>query len=270
MIWLQYIIPQHFLSKLIFGLTRIKSKWLKNILINCFIRYYKVDMSIALKEYTNDYQHFNDFFTRSLKNNVRTIAKCALTSPVDGSIYQLGEINNLQLLTAKGHNYNLTKLLANSNMATNFKHGFFTTIYLSPKSYHRIHMPYDGILKQMDYIPGSLFAVNAKTETSINGLFTKNERVICYFKTEFGLCALILIGAIFVGSIQTVWHGVVNPTYKKLAQNYIYAKQNINLKKGAELGRFNMGSTVIILVPKKIQTSLKCGSQVLMGQSLLL
>jgi Phosphatidylserine decarboxylase len=151
-----------------------------------------------------------------------------------------------------------------------FTDGFFTTIYLSPKDYHRIHMPYDGKLVSMDYIPGDLFSVNQQTAQKVDNLFARNERVVCYFETEFGLCAFVLVGAIFVGSMQTVWHGQINPPYKKQVQHFDYQDQNIQLKKGEEMGRFNMGSTIIMLSPNQDSPfNLNELEAVKMGQALI-
>ncbi|HCK62694.1 MAG TPA: phosphatidylserine decarboxylase, partial [Gammaproteobacteria bacterium] len=195
--------------------------------------------------------HFNDFFTRSLKLNARPIADSAIICPVDGAVSQVGAINNTQILQAKGRDYSVEQLLGNDPRSAEFSDGFFTTIYLSPKDYHRIHMPYDGKLISMDYIPGDLFSVNQQTAQKVDNLFARNERVVCYFETEFGLCAFVLVGAIFVGSMQTVWHGQINPPYKKQVQHFDYQDQNITLKKGEEMGRFNMGSTIIMLSPNQ-------------------
>ena len=251
MVWLQYLLPQHLLSKLMFRFARIENTWLKNTFTHWFVKSYKVDLSEANREQVEDYTHFNDFFTRSLKPNARPVADSAIICPVDGAVSQVGVINNTQILQAKGRDYSVEQLLGNDPRSAEFSDGFFTTIYLSPKDYHRIHMPYDGKLISMDYIPGDLFSVNQQTAQKVDNLFARNERVVCYFETEFGLCAFVLVGAIFVGSMQTVWHGQINPPYKKQVQHFDYQDQNITLKKGEEMGRFNMGSTIIMLSPNQ-------------------
>ena len=270
MVWLQYLLPQHWLSKLMFRFARIENTWLKHTSARWFVKAYQVDLSEANREQVEDYTHFNDFFTRSLKPNARPIAKSDIICPVDGAISQVGNINNAQILQAKGRDYSVDQLLGNDPRSAEFSAGFFTTIYLSPKDYHRIHMPYDARLVSMDYIPGDLFSVNQQTAQNVDNLFARNERVVCYFETEFGLCAFVLVGAIFVGSMQTVWHGQINPPYKKQVQHFNYQDQNITLKKGEELGRFNMGSTVILLMPNQDkQFNLKESEVVRMGQALV-
>jgi len=270
MIWMQYLIPQHLLSRLMFCFARIENNYIKNTFTRWFINSYGVDLSEAVIENVEDYHHFNDFFTRELKPKARLIGDGSIVCPVDGEVSQVGEINNSLLLQAKGYLYSIDKLLAEDSRAEQFKEGFFSTIYLSPKDYHRIHMPYDGTLQSMSYIPGNLFSVNQKTTQSVDGLFCRNERVVCYFETEFGLCAFILIGAIFVGSMQTVWHGQINPPYKKQVQIFDYKGDDIELKKGDELGRFNMGSTIIMLMPnKKYKFNLQESEVVKMGQTIV-
>jgi len=270
MVWLQYLLPQHLLSKLMFRFSRIENTWLKNAFTHWFVKSYKVDLSQANRELVEDYKHFNDFFTRSLKPGARPIADSKIICPVDGAISQVGKINNTQILQAKGRDYSVGQLLGNDPRSVEFTDGFFTTIYLSPKDYHRIHMPYDGQLVSMDYIPGDLFSVNQQTAQNVDNLFARNERVVCYFETEFGLCAFVLVGAIFVGSMQTVWHGQINPPYKKQVQHFDYQDQSIALKKGEELGRFNMGSTVILLMPNQDKKfNLKESEVVRMGQALV-
>ena len=270
MVWLQYFLPQHWASKLMFRFARIENTWLKNAFTHWFVKAYQVNLSEANREHVEDYKHFNDFFTRSLKSNARPIADSAIICPVDGAVSQVGKINNTQILQAKSRDYSVDQLLANNPRSSEFTDGFFTTIYLSPKDYHRIHMPYDAKLVSMDYIPGDLFSVNQQTAQKVDNLFARNERVVCYFETEFGFCAFVLVGAIFVGSMQTVWHGKINPPYKKQVQHFDYQHQNITLKKGDELGRFNMGSTVIMLMPNQDNPfNLKKLGVVRMGQALI-
>lgn len=204
----------------------------------------------------NAYPNFNAFFTRALKADIRPIGK-GLVSPVDGTLLQCGTIKQGKLIQAKGKKYRLNALIGNENIFKNF-----ATIYLSPKDYHRIHAPIDGRLLKMDYIGGDLFSVNAKTADSVDNLFAKNERVICHFDTY----TLVLVGAIFVGSMQTAWHGLITPPYgKKFSIDY--QKQNIHLQKGDELGRFNMGSTVILL-SNTHSFDLQIGQKFKFGQSL--
>lgn len=270
MIWLQYIIPQHWLSKLMFRFARIENTWIKNRFITWFVKSYQVDLSEAVRENVQNYQSFNDFFTRALKPSARKISSNNLVCPVDGTVSQLGNINNSTIVQAKNRDYTVSALLGNNHQAHQFDAGYFSTIYLSPKDYHRIHMPYDGRLISMDYIPGDLFSVNKTTTEGVNDLFARNERVVCYFETEFGLCAFVLVGAIFVGSMQTVWQGQITPPYKKKIQHFDYSNQHIQLKKGEEMGRFNMGSTVIMLMPSQVHKfNLKQAEVVRMGQSLL-
>ena len=270
MVWLQYLLPQHWLSKLMFRFARIENTWLKNTFTHWFVKAYQVDLSEANREQVEDYKHFNDFFTRSLKPGARPIADSKIICPVDGAASQVGSIDNTKILQAKGRSYSAQALLGSEEKAPIFQDGFFATIYLSPKDYHRIHMPYDGKLVSMDYIPGDLFSVNQQTAQNVDNLFARNERVVCYFETEFGLCAFVLVGAIFVGSMLSVWHGQINPPYKKQVQHFDYQDQNITLKKGDEMGRFNMGSTVILLMSNQgKQFKLKASEVVRMGQALV-
>ncbi len=270
MVWLQYLLPQHLASKLMFRFARIENTWLKNTFTHWFVESYQVDLSQAKREQVEDYKHFNDFFTRSLKIGARPIADSAIVCPVDGAVSQVGKINNAQILQAKGRDYSVNQLLGNDSRSVDFTDGFFATIYLSPKDYHRIHMPYDGKLISMDYIPGDLFSVNQQTAQNVDNLFARNERVVCYFQTEFGLTAFVLVGAIFVGSMQTVWHGQINPPYKKQVQHFDYLDQDIKLKKGEEMGRFNMGSTIIMLSPNQDNPfNLSELERVRMGQALI-
>jgi len=196
------------------------------------------------------YSSFNNFFTRELKEDAREVCsdKKLIASPVDGAISQLGEINNDLIFQAKGHAYSLTQLLGNrEDLGETFKDGKFNTIYLSPKDYHRIHMPVDGTLTEMIHVPGELFSVSPTTVENVPALFARNERVICLFDTDAGPMAMILVGAIFVGSIETVWHGEVTPPSAKEIRNWLYEDEEKSFAKGEEMGRFNMGSTVILL-----------------------
>ena len=269
MVYLQYLLPQHWLSKLMYRFARIKNPWLKNTFTRWFVKTYQVDLSEAKRERVEEYQHFNDFFTRSLKPGARVIANSKIICPVDGRVSQLGSIKQQQIFQAKGRDYSVPALLGGDARSSVFDSGRFATIYLSPKDYHRIHMPFDAHLISMDYIPGDLFSVNQKTVESVDNLFARNERVVCYFETEFGLCALILVGAIFVGSMQTTWHGQINPPYQKQVKHFDYQNQTITLKKGEEMGRFNMGSTIILLMPGELDLNLNTDQIVRMGQALV-
>jgi phosphatidylserine decarboxylase len=269
MVFLQYIIPQHFLSSLMFRFTRIKVLWIKNTFTRWFVKKYQVNLAEAEVENIEDFIHFNDFFTRALKPSLRPISDSKLISPVDGVVSQSGKIEDSQIFQAKGHQYSTNDLLADKS-STVFNNGKFATIYLSPRDYHRIHMPCDGTLLEMKYIPGSLFSVNQKTVSSVERVFARNERLVCLFKTEFGQMAFILVGAIFVGSMQTIWEGQITPPYGKKITNYNYKDKVIKLSKGDELGRFNMGSTVIMLLPKdSIDINLIEGQELKMGQEII-
>ena len=200
------------------------------------------------------YTSFNNFFTRELKESAREICadEKAIASPVDGAVSQLGKINTDLIFQAKGHAYSLTQLLGDrEDLGKTFKNGQFNTIYLSPKDYHRIHMPIDGTLKEMIHVPGELFSVSPITVENVPALFARNERVICLFDTPAGPMAMVLVGAIFVGSIETVWHGEVTPPTRKDIRNWKYDDKEMSYVKGQEMGRFNMGSTVILLHANK-------------------
>jgi len=269
MVFLQYLIPQHLLSKCMHRFARIEIVWLKNNFLRWFVKKYGVNLAEAERERIEDYCHINDFFTRSLKSSVRALADAEIVSPVDGAVSQAGVIQSSQILQAKGRHYSAQQLLADES-STQFEDGQFATIYLSPKDYHRIHMPFDGRLKSMTYIPGDLFSVNQKTAENVNGLFARNERLVCYFETAFGEVAFILVGAIMVGSMEVVWERKITPPYTKSVKEYDYSSEDIHLIKGEEMGRFNMGSTVIIIMPEGAPKMDLLESQSLqMGQSIL-
>lgn len=255
---LQHILPQHFLSRMMWRLTRCEYKWLLLLILPLFIRQFKVNMEEAKNPDWKSYASFNHFFTRELKEDAREISadKNTIVSPVDGAISQLGKINTDLIFQAKGHAYSLTQLLGGrEDLSKIFKNGLFNTIYLSPKDYHRIHMPIDGTLEEMIHVPGQLFSVNPTTVENVPALFARNERVICLFNTAVGPMIMILVGAIFVASIETVWHGEVTPPTRKDIRNWKYGEgsenERISLIKGQEMGRFNMGSTVILLYANK-------------------
>lgn len=242
----QYIIPQHLLSRVVLKFTRLKLGGFTHWLIKRFIKLYKVNMDIVESANIHDYSSFNQFFTRKLKTDARPLAATDVISPVDAQISQIGQINNGSLIQAKGREFQLDDLLAGqTDMVNLFKQSLFTTLYLAPKDYHRIHMPITGRLTDMVYVPGRLFSVNQRTSRAVPNLFARNERVICLFETELGPMAMILVGALFVGSIETVWAGTVAPSSLSKITRWNYSKPA--LEKGAEMGRFNMGSTVIIL-----------------------
>jgi len=249
----QYLLPQHHLSKLMFKLTRSKIVWFKNAFIRFIVKNYQVNLSEAQSAELADYSSFNAFFTRQLKEGARPIEGDIgdFCSPVDGKVSQIGPIDsNSNILQAKGHSYSVASLLTDTDLAKQFDGGQFTTIYLSPRDYHRIHMPITGKLTQMTYVPGKLFSVSPRTVRAVPDLFARNERVVNVFETEYGPIALVLVGAIFVGSMETVWHGQVTPPYGDRVMKWDYAEQSICIEKGQEMGRFNMGSTIILLLPK--------------------
>ena len=267
MILLQFLIPQHLLSKLMFRFARIQTPWIKNTFTSWFVSTYKVNLKEAKLEDINEYKHFNDFFTRALKADSRPISDSKVVSPVDGVVSQFGSIEESLIVQAKGKKFSVEALLADQSKKDLYTS--FATIYLSPKDYHRIHMPLDGSLKSMKYIPGKLFSVNQNTVNNIDQVFARNERLICYFDTEFGEIALVMVGAIFVGSMETSWEGQITPPYNKSVKTFEYSSSQINLSKGEELGRFNMGSTVILLLPHNSPNmNIESNKTLKMGQSL--
>jgi phosphatidylserine decarboxylase len=269
----QYLIPHHFLSRLILKLTRLQMGGLTHWMIKRFINLYHVDMNLAHSTEVHDYASFNQFFTRALKPTARPLAEMDVISPVDAQISQIGKIDNGILLQAKGRFFQLDDLLGGHiEIANLFRQGLFCTLYLSPKDYHRIHIPTTGQLTDMVYVPGRLFSVNQRTTRVVPNLFARNERVICLFETKMGPMALILVGALFVGSIETVWAGTVTPNRLSQIQHWHYPPETAPvLAKGAEMGRFNMGSTVIVLLDANRVgwlEHLAAQQRVLMGQNL--
>jgi len=247
--WPLFILPQHFLSSLMHRFMRIKQPGIKNLQISQFVKLFKVNMDEAAQQDINSFVDFNHFFTRELKAQVRVdnTSNNELCCPVDGAVSELGNIEDEQLFQAKGHYFHLNELLAgDQTLADTFRNGKFATIYLSPKDYHRIHMPIDGTLKEMIHVPGQLFGVNKASVKAIPRLFARNERVINLFETPAGTMALIEVGAIFVSSIETTWHGVVTPPRSKQVQRWQYQNEVV-INKAQEMGRFNMGSTVVLL-----------------------
>ena len=267
MTFLQFLLPQHLLSRLMFRFARIQSPWIKNSFTSWFVSKYKVNLNEALLEDIDEYKHFNDFFTRALKDGSRPISDSQLVSPVDGIVSQYGSIKDSLIVQAKGKKYSVESLLAENSK--NDLYTSFVTIYLSPKDYHRIHMPLDGSLKSMKYIPGNLFSVNQRTVDDIDQVFARNERLVCYFDSEYGEIALVMVGAIFVGSMETSWEGQITPPYNKSVKTFEYDSRQIKLSKGEELGRFNMGSTVILLLPHNVsKMNFEFNKTLKMGQSL--
>ncbi|ADJ29715.1 archaetidylserine decarboxylase [Nitrosococcus watsonii] len=271
----QHLLPQHTLSQLMYRLTRHRIAGLTGLQIRLFARIFGVNLKEAESSSPKDYPHFNAFFTRALSKGARPMADSAdaVVSPADGCISQLGSLTDDRLLQAKGWSYNLVELLGGSeSRAAPFRGGQFATLYLSPKDYHRIHMPLSGHLREMTYLPGRLFSVSPKTVNGIHNLFARNERVVNIFDTEAGPLAMVLVGAIFVGSIETVWAGQITPPYRHQPYHQLYeGDKGISLTKGQEMGRFNMGSTVILIFPPDTihwQSELQAEMPVLMGQPL--
>ena len=270
-VWLQHMLPQHALSRLILRATRVRTPWIKNTLVRGFLKLYAIDMAEAAQSDPYSFGSFNEFFTRALKPGVRSIAADpnAIACPVDGTISQAGTIEGERLLQAKGRTYTLTELLAAQPWARDFEGGSFATIYLAPFNYHRVHMPVHGQLKDTVYVPGRLFSVNAATAAQVPKLFARNERVLTLFDTAFGRIALIMVGALNVGSMATVWAGDITPAARRTITRL--PLHDVSLEKGAEMGRFNMGSTVILLFQRnraRWDADLTAGAIVKLGQSL--
>ena len=269
-----YCVPQHGLTGIVYKITRIEHKAWKNFLIKTFVKHFKVDMNQAIWRSEEDYRSFNAFFIRNLKPDARNWKKDknSILSPVDGAVSQIGSIYKNKLIQAKGIDYSLNRLLANDeNAVERFQDGSFTTLYLSPRDYHRIHMPVSGQLIKTIFIPGDLFPVNTSTVRTVNQLFARNERFISLFKTELGLVAQIMVGATFVGSMETVFAGQITPTkHREISiKEYSDEEKTISLKQAEEFGHFNMGSTVILLFEKdKIRWSeeLKENDPIQVGQ----
>lgn len=270
---LQYLLPLSLLSRLVYHITRWRWPPWKNLLIRWFVRHYKVDLSIAERQSASEYIHFNDFFTRALHSQARPVAAAAqaIVSPVDGTISALGNVSKGQLLQVKGSYYTASDLLTDAAIAASFEQGAFMTLYLSPRDYHRIHMPCAGKLQRMIHVPGRRFAVNQASVGGVPRLFARNERLINLFETALGPVSLIMVGALCVGSMHTVWAGTLPPTRRGNERDYNYKHLDIRLRHGEEMGRFNMGSTVILLFPRgnaRWQTGLRAGQTVRMGQQI--
>jgi phosphatidylserine decarboxylase len=271
----QYIIPQHLLSRLVGKIADCEWPWLKNSFIKWFINRYQVDMQEALDPEPCNYKSFNAFFTRELAEGARTIIASddGIACPADGAISQLGNIEAGKIFQAKGQDYSLVELVGGDKaIAKPFQNGKFATVYLSPKDYHRVHMPLKGKLKTMVYVPGDLFSVNATTAENVPRLFSRNERSVCVFETDIGPMAIVLVGAMIVAGIETVWGGQVAPMKRQVStQHYITKPKAVTLQKGDEMGRFKHGSTAIILFGADVmswQEELQAGSPTKMGELL--
>ena len=246
----QYVLPKQALTAFAGRVANAQRGAKTTRLIAWFVRRYGVDMSEAADSDIAHYASFNDFFTRALKPGVRPLADADFVCPVDGAISQFGAIEVGQIFQAKGHQYSTAALVGgDAALAAPFENGHFATLYLSPKDYHRIHMPCDGRLVRMIHVPGALFSVNPATVRGVPGLFARNERVVCDFEGAHGPFALVLVGATIVGSMATVWHGVVNPPRVAQTREWRYDDQSVRLKQGDEMGRFLLGSTVVVLMP---------------------
>ncbi|MEJ6121922.1 archaetidylserine decarboxylase [Vibrio sp. 2-Bac 85] len=249
----QYLLPKHLVTLLAGKLANAKMGKFTTFLITKFIKQFKIDMSEAKYSEAADFETFNDFFTRELKAGLRPIIEGDnnLATPVDGCVSQQGDIKAGRIFQAKGHDFSLRELLGGrDDVAAPFDEGIFSTVYLAPKDYHRIHMPITGKLEQMIFIPGDLFSVNPLTAQNVPNLFARNERAVAIFSTAIGPMAMVLVGATIVGSIETVWEGTLTPQKNKEIQYWDYQDQEIILQKGAEMGRFKLGSTIVALFPK--------------------
>jgi phosphatidylserine decarboxylase len=269
----QYLIPQHTLSMLMYRVTRCEVVWFKNAIIRFITRQYQVNMAEAAETDLATYSSFNAFFTRLLKEGVRPLADSEVISPVDGVVSQAGPIISGQIVQAKGQDYSVLTLLGGDDALTaEFTGGQFATIYLSPKDYHRIHMPVTGKLRKMRYVPGKLFSVSPRTARAVPDLFARNERVVVTFDTPIGPMVMVLVGAIFVGSMATVWSGQITPSYGKVIQQWTYdGEQAITIEQGQEMGRFNMGSTVVLLFGEqavKFNDAIEADAPIQLGQAM--
>ncbi len=269
----QYLVPQHLLSRLVGRVANSTKPWIKNTFITSFAKRYAVDMREAVQEDPTAYPTFNAFFTRALKDGVRPInvTADAIVSPTDGVVSAAGNITEDCVIQAKGKSFSLTALLGGSeDTARPFQDGAFATVYLSPKDYHRVHMPCAGTLRKMIYVPGKLFSVNQATSEKIDNLFARNERVVCLFDTAAGPLAMVLVGAMIVAGIETVWAGRVAPSGQVLLEvEYDNENPPLRYEKGAEMGRFKLGSTVILVYGKNAASwlsSLDEGCAVRMGE----
>jgi phosphatidylserine decarboxylase len=251
----QYLMPKRLITQLAGKFANLRGGALTHATIRRFVAKYGVNMAEAADPRIESYPTFNEFFTRPLRAGLRPIADADFVCPVDAAISQFGPIEHDQIFQAKGHSYSTRALVGgDQQLAHQFDHGHFATLYLAPKDYHRIHMPCEGRLTRMIYIPGDLFSVNPITARHVPSLFARNERVVCVFDTAHGPFVNVLVGATIVGSVATVWHGVVNPPRTAGIREWRYEDKNIVLAKGTEMGRFLLGSTVVMLFPKNVVT----------------
>lgn len=270
-VWLQYVLPHHALSRLVGYLAACETPWIKDPLIKWFGRRFDISLDEAAIQDPTAFPHFNAFFTRALKDGARPIDTTpkGIVSPADGVISQCGQIRGSDVLQAKGAYFSVYELLGgNEDLASEFTNGHFATIYLSPKDYHRVHMPITGTLRKIVYVPGRLFSVNNATAEQVPKLFARNERAVCIFDTDSGPVAVILVGAMIVAAIETVFTGQITPLAKKV-QTIDFSQQPLSREKGEELGRFLLGSTVILLFPEgkcQWQQELTAGSALKVGE----
>jgi phosphatidylserine decarboxylase len=251
----QYLMPKRLITQFAGKVANLRGGALTHAIIRRFVAKYGVNMAEAADPRIESYPTFNEFFTRPLREGLRPIADADFVCPVDAAISQFGPIEHDQIFQAKGHSYSTRALVGgDQQLAHQFDHGHFATLYLAPKDYHRIHMPCEGRLKRMIYIPGDLFSVNPLTARHVPHLFARNERVVCVFDTAHGPFVNVLVGATIVGSVATVWHGIVNPPRTRDIREWHYDDKDIVLAKGAEMGRFLLGSTVVMLFPKNVVT----------------
>jgi len=273
LVGMQSLLPHHLLSRLVYAFMRIRLAPVKNTQIAIIGSMFGVEWAEAKIQNISEFENFNAFFTRELADGVRPIDPDPLSfvSPSDGRISQSGRITRDRILQAKGKTYSIRSLLANDPASGEFENGYFHTIYLSPRDYHRVHMPLDGTLQRMIHVPGRLFSVSPYTVRQVPNLFARNERVISLFETTHGLMGVVLVGAMLVSSMETVWAGLVTPPRGRKVSRLDWSRRNITLKKGQEMGRFNMGSTVILLLPPGAVSSIEhyqSGDDVVVGQKL--
>ena len=269
---LQYLLPKRAMTAFGARVASARAGAVTTGIIRWFVGRYGVDMNEAADPDIRHYRSFNDFFTRALRPGVRPLAQAGLICPIDGAFSQAGRIERDRIFQAKGHGYSTAALVGgDETLAARFQDGSFATLYLSPRDYHRIHMPCDGRLVRMIHVPGDLFSVNPATAAAVPGLFARNERVVCVFDSERGPFVLVLVGATIVGSMATVWHGVVNPPRPGRLREWHYADHPVELKQGDEMGRFLLGSTVVVLFPSpglRFDPAWVPGAAVRLGQAM--
>ncbi len=268
----QYLLPKQALTALAGRFARARMGGVTTWAIRKFVARYRVNMAEAANPDIAAYPTFNEFFTRALKDGARPLSDASLICPVDGAISQFGAIEQDQIFQAKGHHYSTTALVGgDAQLAAQFQDGYFATLYLSPRDYHRIHMPAAGRLTRMIHVPGDLFSVNPTTARGVPGLFARNERVVCVFESAAGPFVLALVGATIVGSVATPWHGVVTPPRCGNLREWHYDRQRIELAQGEEMGRFLLGSTVVMLFPKgplEFNPAWQAGGPVRLGEAM--